>query len=341
MVLLIGTDPGGVFRIEALPFDANEPELVLDCGNVTDIRTFPHSSGIFAASENGLYRSLDDGYTWEDLEVPVDDSEIWSVLATSDETIYAGTNDPHLYHSHDGGGTWTELTGFRELPSRRFWESPVDSHRARLRVLESPPNTPERLIAGIESGGIHDTNDNGKIWNDHRDAITDDIHHVVAVSSDVYFAATGYLDLNLEHLGHGHDLGLGGIYRTTDAGNSWTRLDVGNEYSYVREVLVHDGSLYFCGAKSPPPDWRETGIDTALFESSNLGRTFEQLQYPGDSELIEAWTVADDRVIGGSGMYDTTDLSNELRGRIVMKDKEGEYITAGRVPYNVSNLEYI
>lgn len=338
MTLVIGTD-AGVFRVGALPFAPGDAERVLDCGRVTDVRTFAHGPDAFAASETGLYRSADGGRTWKDLGVPADGSEVWSVLATPGDTIYAGTNDPYLYRSSDGGGTWTELAGFRELSSRGFWESPVDPQRARLRTLDAPPGRPDRLIAGIESGGVHVSDDGGTTWHDRRDAITDDIHHVAASSPDVAFAATGYLDLNLEHLGHGHALGLGGVHRTTDGGGSWTRLDVGSDHAYVRELLAHDGRLYFCGAKQPPPAWRETGLDAALFESPNLGRTFERVPYPGsDDELIEAWAVVGGRVVAGSGRYAPSEPPDGFRGRIIARNDAGEYETAGRLPANVTSL---
>lgn len=338
MTLLMGTN-SGVFRVEGIPFDPGETERVLDCGRVTAVRRFEHLPGVFASSASGLYRSTDDGRTWENLDIPAGDSDVWSVLGTEEGALYAGTNDPYLYRSTDGGETWTELTGFRTLPSRGFWESPADPHRARLRALESPPGRPERVIAGIESGGIHVSDDGGLTWHDHRKGNPDDIHQVLPLSPDVYLVATGYLDLTLEYLGHGHALGAGGVYRTTDGGESWTRLDVGNEYAYVRGVFVHDGLLCFCGATTPPPDWRRDGIDAVLFESPNLGRTFERVSYPGESrELIEAWTVVDDDVVCGSSRYDASERSNDQPGRIIRRDDDGEYHTIGRVPGNVGSL---
>ncbi len=124
MAVLIGTDDG-LYRVEDVPFEDDDPEQVLDCGVVTAARTFDHTEGVFVASSSGAYRSRDGGKSWDDLEVPLGDrfwhageSEVWSILATADGALYAGTNDPYIYRSVDDGETWSELKGFRELPSR-------------------------------------------------------------------------------------------------------------------------------------------------------------------------------------------------------------------------------
>lgn len=336
MTLLIGTD-AGVYRAAEVPFDSDDLTHVLGCNHVRSIRSFEYEQGVYVAADSGLYRSTDDGHSWTDLAVP-GDGAVWSVLATADGALFAGTNDPYLYRSLDGGETWTELLGFRELPSRGFWESPVDAHRGRLRTLASPPGRPELLIAGIEVGGVHVSPDRGITWRDCRSVSPDDIHRLVALRHDVYLAATGYFDLDLEYLGHGHALAAGGLYRTTDAGGTWTRLDRGNEYAYIRDMFVHDGLLCFCGATTPPPEWRQESIDAALFESTNLGRTFKRVSYPGDpAEFVEAWTVVDGRPVGGSNRYGSSDSLGH-QGRIVQR-ADGDYHTAGRVPDHVRALE--
>jgi hypothetical protein len=247
MALLIGTD-AGLYRVEDVPFERDDVEKVLDCETVTAVETFDHAEGVFVASTTGAYRSTDGGETWEDLEVPLGDrfwhagtSEVWSILATP-EALYAGTNDPYIFRSTDGGETWMELKGFRELPSRGHWESPIDPHYARLRVLESVPGRPEQLIAGVEAGGIHISRDGGQTWQDRRDTIVDDIHQVLPITEDVWLAATGYLDHNLENLGLGHAVGDGGLWRTVDGWDSWERLAVGTNFSYIRRVPVHGGT---------------------------------------------------------------------------------------------------
>ncbi|WP_436348598.1 WD40/YVTN/BNR-like repeat-containing protein [Natronorubrum sp. FCH18a] len=348
MAVLIGTDDG-LYRPEAIPFEPDDPPRVLDCGVVTAVRTFDHADDVFVASSTGAYRSTDRGETWEDMGVPLGDrywhageSEVWSILATADGALYAGTNDPYIYRSVDDGETWSELKGFRDLPSRGHWESPIDPHYARLRALEAVPGRPERLIAGVEAGGIHLSNDAGQTWIDRRETIIDDIHQILPISEDVWLASTGYLDHDLENLGLGHAVGDGGLYRTTDAGDSWTRIDTGNDFSYIRCAFVHDGTLFFCGGEEAPPAWVDDEHEAALFESTNFGRDFERVPYPGEPhEVIETWCVHDGGVLCGSGLFDVPDQRDDVEGRIMRRDDDGDYHTVGRLAANVSRMESV
>jgi len=345
MTLLIGTDDG-LYRVGAVPFDRDEPERVLDCGVVTAVETYQHTDDVYVASTTGAYRSRDDGVTWDDLGVPLGDrywhagqSEVWSILAARDGVLYAGTNDPYLYRSDDDGETWLELKGFRELPSRGYWESPIDPHYARLRALETVPGRPGELIAGVEAGGIHLSSDGGRTWRDRRDTIVDDVHQVLPISEDVWLASTGYLDHDLENLGLGHAVGEGGLWRTTDAGDSWSRIDAGNDFSYIRCVFVHDGTVFFGGGEEAPPAWVNDEHEVALFESTNFGRDWERVTYPGEPhEVVETWTVHDGDVVCGSGLFDVPDQRDDVEGRIMRRTDDGEYETVGRLASNVSRI---
>lgn len=346
MALLIGTDDG-LYRVPDVPFDRDEAQEVLDCGMVTSMKTFEHTDGVFLSSTEGAYRSMDGGETWEDLGVPTGsrfwhagESQVWSIHATADGALYAGTNDPYLYRSVDEGATWLELKGFRSIPSRGHWESPIDPHYARVRALENVPGRPSQLIVGIEAGGVHLSKDGGQTWIDRRDAIIDDIHQILPISEDVWVAATGYLDHTLEALGMGHAVGTGGLHRTVDGGDTWTRIDEGNEYSYIRRVFVHDGTMMFCGGIGAPPAWAEDQHEAALFESTDFGRTLEQVSYPGEPhEVIETWTVHEGDVLCGSGLFDVPERRDDIEGRIMRRDESGDYETVGRVSANVGNIE--
>ena len=346
MSLLIGTDDG-VYRVDDVPFEVDDAERTLDCGMVTELRTPDHADAVYVGSTEGAYRSTDGGLTWEDLEVPLGErywyagqSQVWAVLPSPDGTIWAGTNDPYLYRSYDDGDTWTEVRSFRELPTRGYWESPVDPHYVRLRSIEVVPNDPDHVIVAVEAGGMHVSTDGGRSWTDKRElSPTDDIHQVLPMDDKVYLAACGHLDHHLEHLGMGHAVGVGGVHRTVDGGDSWTRLDVANDYDYVRRVFVHDGTLFFCGATEAPPAWVHDDHEAALFESTDFGRSFDRVDYPGEPyEVIETWDVLDDQVICGSGLVDVPEPRDDVEGRVMIREDGPSYETLGHVPANIYGL---
>ena len=308
MAVLIGTRDG-VYRTETLPVE--DADHVLDSGDTLRVRTFPAMNGVFAASKSGLYRSVDEGQTWENLGVPQE--EVYSVVASSDgERLYAGTHPAHLYVSTDDGETWEELDGFQDLPSRDQWYTPRHRNEAHVRSLGVHPETPNRVIAGVEVGGVHVSEDRGETWTERRDGVHDDIHHVLILGPDEYVASTG-----------------DGLYRTRDAGQSWTRLDTDLDHRYFREAFALDGRLYAAAARSSPGTWSgENGADAILVESTDTGDTFETVSYPSKpEEVILAWTAVDGSVLAG-----TND------GRLIRRGSDGTWTDAGQVPADIRSL---
>jgi len=239
------------------------------------------------------------------------------------------------------------LQGFRDLDSLVHWESPEDPDSPRLRSLESVPGKPDRLVAGIEVGGVHVSDDGGETWVDRREGVEDDVHHVLPLTADCWLAATGYFDLALEQVGLetglGHATGWGGLYRTTDAGETWKRLDPGNNYAYIRRVFTHDGTVFFSGAEGAPPAWAEDEHEARLFESTDFGRSFEQVSYPGEPHgVVEDWVVDDDgTVLCGAGLFDIPEPRDDVDGRIMRRTEDGVYETVGTVPSSVGRIELV
>jgi hypothetical protein len=305
MTVLAGTNDG-VFRtlLEAI----EDAEQVLESGRTMRIRTFDSVDGVFAASKTGLYRSRDRGSSWENLGVPRE--EVYSVVASPDgERLFAGTHPAHLYVSTDEGESWDELEGFQELPSRQEWFTPRHRNEAHIRSLRVHPNTPDRVIAGVEVGGVHVSEDRGETWTERSDGVHDDNHHVLVLGPEEYVASTG-----------------SGLYRTEDTGKSWTRLDGELDHRYFREARSHGGRLYAAAARSSPGTWSgENGADAALFESDDM-ETFTEQPYPGSpEEVILAWTVTDTVIAG----------TNE--GRVIQRTDEG-WKDLGTLPAGVRSL---
>lgn len=309
--LLIGTNRG-VYRVPVEKMD--EAKQVLDTKQVLRVRRF--SGEIFAATRSGLFRSTDRGENWANLNVPR--KEVYSVYQeVQNNKLYAGTHPAHLYISDDQGGSWRELEGLQNLPSRNTWHTPRHRDEAHVRSLGGHPDVPGRLIAGIEVGGVHVSEDGGETWTERRDGLHDDIHHVLIVKADEYIASTG-----------------GGLYRTRDGGRTWTRLDNDLDHTYFREAFAAGGRLYAAAARSAPPAWRGIrGADGALFESTDGGDTFQAVAYPGQPEdFILAWTASE---------IDDRDVFAGTRDGYILRKTENKWICIGSVPSAIRSLTIV
>jgi photosystem II stability/assembly factor-like uncharacterized protein len=306
MALFVGS-VDGVWRIDERDARA-ERVLAAGAGPLTVWRLKRAGGAIHAATDVGLFRSSDGGHTWDNLDVPT--APVFSVAISPTGRVYAGTHPPRLYVST--AGEWTECDALQDQPSRPDWDSPVHE-QGQVRHLDVPPERPARVVAGVERGGVHVSDSRGETWEERRDGVWDDIHHLHRVDETTYYASTGT-----------------GLYRTADTGRSWTRLDDTLERSYFREAVVHEGTLYAAATMGPSTTWcGPTGAAGALFESTDRGETVQSVPYPGaGTEAVLAWASDGSRVYGGTD-----------RGRVLVRDDDGWHQWAS-VPAGIRSLAF-
>jgi photosystem II stability/assembly factor-like uncharacterized protein len=303
MHVLCGTRQG-VYR--GRPGEFDDATRVLDSDRVMRIRQF--GPRVYAATRSGLYRSLDGGDSWTRLETP--QSEVYSVLeAPVGEQLFAGTHPAHLYVSTDGGDSWTERAGLQRLPSRETWHTPRHRNEAHVRSLGAVGA--DRLVAGIEVGGVHRSEDDGATWTERNDGVHDDIHHVLVRDTDHWVASTG-----------------NGLYRTRDAGQTWTRLDEALGNRYFREAFAHEGRLYAAATAGSPPTWGSpSDTDAALYESDDDGDSLRPVEYAGGpGAFVLSWAADDGNVYAGT-----------TSGLVLRRDDDG-WFGVGSVPSAVASL---
>jgi photosystem II stability/assembly factor-like uncharacterized protein len=150
------------------------------------------------------------------------------------DAILCGTEPGRGFRSTDQAQSWRELTGIAALPNSAEWYLPYSPRAGALRNFYSPPGRPHHLFASIEVGGLLRSTDGGESWT-MLDTYDDDIHHVTGHPDrpDELWLALGWAALkNRSTVDRSQ---LGGLARSDDGGQTWTKLI---DRDYTRAVIV-------------------------------------------------------------------------------------------------------
>jgi photosystem II stability/assembly factor-like uncharacterized protein len=197
-----------------------------------------HADHVLVGSAGGVWTSIDGGRTWEKPELP--ERDVFSVaISAADGTAYAGTEPSRLFRSRDDGASWEELEALQSIPSRPSWSFPPRPWTSHVRWIAPDPRRAERLLVGIELGGLMYTEDAGATFTDHRPGAQPDVHSLAwhpAVEDRAYEA------------------GGGGAAWSADGGLTWRPADEGRELPYCWAVATDpdDPERWFVSAAPGP-----------------------------------------------------------------------------------------
>jgi photosystem II stability/assembly factor-like uncharacterized protein len=221
----------------------------------------------------GIFRSEDSGTTWEKLDSPMEDLQIWSVTVdpTDPLTIFAGTR-PEGFRSKDDGKTWSKLSMGVNM------NCPIGTPRTTNMIVD--PRDNRTVWAGIEVDGVYKSLDGGDNWVHLPDLGSDPFHgdiHGMALktgsSSSVYCTSPF------------------GIASSEDEGESW-------DYHYFPKFNEADGRSYCRGMliKTDDPDVMFVGNgdfipgDTgAVQRTKNAGQSWEPVSLPVEPNSVIYW----------------------------------------------------
>ena len=186
-----------------------------------------------------IHTSTNGGITWSDptdrpLAFPTSTgaalAQVWQLhldrrpgagTADAPTTVFAGVEPAALFRSDDLGGSFELVESLWDHPHREHWEP--GGGGLGLHTILTHPDRPNRMIVGISTGGVYRTDDGGASWAARNKGIMarflpePDVEFGQCVHK-IDIDAEGPDVLWLQH--------HWGIYRSTDAGDSWQ--DVGN-----------------------------------------------------------------------------------------------------------------
>jgi BNR/Asp-box repeat len=188
--------------------------------------------------DGGVRRTRDGGRSWVDCTLP--EPGVFSLaVSPADGVVYAGTEPSRLFHSVDGGESWSALDALLELPSRPTWSFPPRPWTSHVRWIAPSPHDADLLLVGIELGGLMRSTDRGETWHDHRPGAQRDVHS---------------LAWHPRVAGLAYEAGGGGAAWSDDGGDTWHPADEGRDRHYTWSVAVDpdDPALWYVSASTGP-----------------------------------------------------------------------------------------
>src|SRR5271157_3717411 len=179
-------------------------------------------------------------------------------------------------------GGYTATASAQEYPESLYqemrWREIGPLRGGRTRGVAGVPSQPSVFYIGVCNGGVWKTDDYGRTWTpifDHEP--TGSIGALAVAPSDpnIIYVASG------EGL-HRPDLSTGdGIYKSTDAGQTWTHLGL-SDGQQIPQIAIdpHDPNRLFVAVLGHPygPN-QERGI----YRSTDGGQTFDKVLYKDEN----------------------------------------------------------
>jgi hypothetical protein len=242
----------------------------------------------------GALLSVDAGATWEEVELP--ERDVFSVaISRADGALYAGTEPSRLFVARDER-TWAELEALQDIPSRARWSFPPRPWTHHVRWIAPDPHRAERLLVGIELGGLMYSDDGGATFSDHRPGAKLDAHS---------------LAWHPQAEGRAYQAAGDGAAWSRDGGRTWEAADAGRDLGYCWALAVDPADperWYVSAASGPRAAHSGDGARGRLYRFSD---GWETLALPPDS-MPYALAATDGELL--AGMADGRILRSGDRG---------------------------
>ncbi|MBR9978261.1 MAG: T9SS type A sorting domain-containing protein [Bacteroidetes bacterium] len=233
-----------------------------------------HVNHIFHAADGSLWlardtarisRSLDDGSSWEHMQLPETEVSVLSVFAFDRNDVFVGTGGPqslmntgsgHIWHSTDGGLSWEDkLYGIdSRFGNIHFWD------RDRGITVSQGAN---------DSSDVFMTTDGGENWvrNEQRLPANIPFYNTLHFFDAQYgwFASSNY-----------YDRSAASVFRTVDGGMTWEEKSAGTGIEFVADIAFID----------PLKGWLVDDVSQRIRRTISGGNRWISAFYPMSGERL-------------------------------------------------------
>jgi photosystem II stability/assembly factor-like uncharacterized protein len=247
-------------------------------GLANDVRGLAlHGGFIFACTrDSGVYRTSDDGATWEPARTGLDgNAMIVNAILSHGDYLLAATADG-VYRTSDDGGSWEKTT------TGIGWLS--GSATALTAVGDAPGDAIYAGYGGFllngDVGAVLRSTDGGLTW-DSSDAVNQDGFPVRALAANGSYVWAGSRGIYAR-----------GLSRSTDNGKTWTSIDFLPKDGWygVLSLLYFNDVLY-------------AGTEVGVYYSTDRGDTWTALNdgLPPKTSVLSLAIISGEFFIGTSG----------------------------------------
>jgi photosystem II stability/assembly factor-like uncharacterized protein len=234
--LLIGTrkglfvlegERGAPFEVMARAFAGETVEYA-----VRDPRTERVLSSVTSSFYGpGIWYADDPAGEWQQaagVALPLGGEEalerVWVIVPGEDDALYAGGDPGVLFESRDGGSSWELNRALWEQRNRGSWQP--GGGGLCLHSVAPWPDDPAKLAVAVSAAGVWLTDDGGATWRPGNDGL------VAGYAPDDAAPDEVGLCVHRLHRSPSRPQRLfmqfhGGVYRSDDAGESWTDIGTG------------------------------------------------------------------------------------------------------------------
>jgi len=274
-------DGGASFKkaTEGMLYNANTFDIIIDPDNSDIIYA---SGGWWEENEGEVYKSNDKGENWTALNVGLPDAQVWSIALDKNSPIdsrilYAASYENGVYKSTNSGNTWFAVNSGLGV-----------SGNLQVRKVYIDPNDSNVLYAGFEAkqmeedgenttiqGGLFKSINAGESWFridiDLPQITVWDVVVENGNSQVIYTSVFSDYDHTLE------EEYSGGVYKSTDGGNTWFVASTGMGEGYnldVSSVSINPGDPNILYATTSDAPYHDVCSARGIYKSEDAGNSW-------------------------------------------------------------------
>ncbi len=183
--------------------------------------------GVMTTHGDGVYKSTDAGKTWTHLGleethhisrivIHPDNPDVVYVAAQGQ--LFGPNEERGVYRSTDGGTTWERLLYVNDLTGAAELSMDLNNPQVLYAAMWEHQRLPWQVVSGGEGSGLYKSTDGGTTWTEMTEGLPEE-KGKMAISVSQSNPNKVYALIESDS-----NAGKGGLFVSTDAGDSWTRV---------------------------------------------------------------------------------------------------------------------